>query len=224
MTVKTVSGNRQGWGGIQNRGCRGRTSANATRCTRSAAAGSSRWRENAKGVSGSGGIGVTKAQSSGVFTYHVMAAMVTIICGGLITDRFVSRDPRFRLRLQVVALLLGAPALFMIGKSTTVGAVWCFCALYGVFRGLFEVNTHTSLFDVVPARYRATAVGLMTMTGFLLGGTVGPWLVGFLMKRMGTMNGMRMGFNLMAAVYVLGGIAMLISLLVTFQKDRKDTE
>jgi len=171
-----------------------------------------------------GMFGLTKAQSSGVFTYHVMAAMVTIIYGGLITDRFVSRDPRFRLRLQVVALLLGAPALFMIGKSTTVGAVWCFCALYGVFRGLFEVNTHTSLFDVVPARYRATAVGLMTMTGFLLGGTVGPWLVGFLMKRMGTMNGMRMGFNLMAAVYVLGGIAMLISLLVTFQKDRKELE
>lgn len=164
---------------------------------------------------------MSKTQSSGAFTYHVIAAMITILLGGVITDRFVTRDPKFRLRLQVVALLLGAPALFMIGKATTASSVWLYCALYGVFRGLFEANTHTSLFDVVPPRFRATAVGLMTMTGFLLGGTVGPWLVGYHMKRLGTQAGMQLGFNLMAAVYVLGGLAMLLSLLFTFQRDHK---
>lgn len=167
-----------------------------------------------------GMFGLTKTQSSWAFTCHVIAAMVTILCGGVITDRFVKRDPKFRLRLQAAALLLGAPALYMIGKSTSVGMVWLFCALYGVFRGLFEVNTHTSLFDVVPARFRATAVGLMTMTGFLLGGAVGPWLVGFFMKRAGTQAGMQLGFKLMAAVYVLGGLAVLASLLFTFKRDR----
>lgn len=167
---------------------------------------------------------LTKTQSSGAFTYHVIAAMITILCGGLITDRFVKRDPKFRLRLQVVAMLLGAPALYMVGKASTVVMVWVFCALYGVFRGLFEVNTHTSLFDVVPARFRATSVGLLTMTGFLAGGTVGPWLVGFLMKRMGTEAGMQLGFKLMAAAYVVGGLAVLASLLFTFEKDRRDTE
>lgn len=164
---------------------------------------------------------LTKTQSSGAFTYHVVAAMITILCGGFITDRFVKRDPRFRLRLQVAALFLGAPALYQVGQATTVLTVWVFCALYGVSRGLFEVNTHTSLFDVVPARYRATAVGLLTMTGFLVGGTVGPWLVGFLMKRMGTQAGMQLGFKLMAAAYVVGGLTVLASLLFTFRKDRK---
>lgn len=167
---------------------------------------------------------LTKTQSSGAFTYHVIAAMVTILCGGLITDRFVKSDPKFRLRLQVVAMLLGAPALYMVGKASTVVMVWVFCALYGVFRGLFEVNTHTSLFDVVPARFRATAVGLLTMFGFLAGGTVGPWLVGYLMKRMGTEAGMQLGFKLMAAAYVVGGLAVLASLLFTFQKDRRNVE
>ncbi len=167
---------------------------------------------------------LTKTQSSGAFTYHVIAAMITILCGGLITDIFVKRDPKFRLRLQVVAMLLGAPALYMVGKSSTVFMVWVFCALYGVFRGLFEVNTHTSLFDVVPARYRATAVGLLTMTGFLAGGTVGPWLVGFFMKRVGTEAGMQIGFKLMAAAYVVGGVAMLTSLLFTFKNDRREIE
>ena len=163
---------------------------------------------------------MTKTQSSGAFTYHVSAAMVTILCGGFITDHFVKRDPKFRLRLQAAAMLLGAPALYMVGESTTVMTVWVFCALYGVFRGLFEINTHTSLFDVVPARYRATAVGLLTMFGFLAGGTVGPWLVGFHMKRIGTEAGMQLGFKLMAAAYLVGGVAMLSSLLFTFQRDR----
>jgi MFS transporter, Spinster family, sphingosine-1-phosphate transporter len=163
---------------------------------------------------------LTKTESSGVFTYHVLAALITIICGGLITDRFVKRDPKFRLRLQCAALLLGAPALLMIGRSAAVGSVWLFCALYGVFRGLFEVNTHTSLFDVVPTRYRATAVGLMTMFGFLAGGTIGPWVVGFLMKRMGTQAGMLAGFRLMAAAYLMGSLAMFISWKFTFNRDR----
>ena len=167
---------------------------------------------------------MSKTQSSGAFTYHVVAAMITILCGGFITDRFVTRDPKFRLRLQAAAMLLGAPALYMVGTSTAVVMVWVFCALYGVFRGLFEINTHTSLFDVVPARYRATAVGLLTMTGFLVGGTVGPWLVGFHMKRIGTEAGMQLGFKLMAAAYVIGGVAMLASLLFTFQRDRLDAD
>ncbi len=167
---------------------------------------------------------LSKTQSSGAFTYHVLAAMVTILCGGFLTDCCVKRDPKFRLRLQVAALLLGAPTLYMVGKSTTVMAVWVFCALYGVFRGLFEINTHTSLFDVVPARFRATAVGLLTMFGFLVGGTAGPWLVGYHMKRIGTEAGMRLGFRLMAVAYVIGGLAMLASLLFTFVRDRRDSE
>jgi len=34
---------------------------------------------------------LTKTESSGVFTYHVLAALITIICGGLITARIASR-------------------------------------------------------------------------------------------------------------------------------------
>jgi MFS family permease len=98
--------------------------------------------------------------------------------------------------------------------------VWVFMAAYGVFRGLFEANTHPSLFDVVAPRYRATAVGLMSMTGFLLGGTVGPYLVGVLMDRYGQDRGMVLGFAVMAATYLAGSLAMFLSWQVTFKKDR----
>jgi hypothetical protein len=40
------------------------------------------------------------------------------------------------------------------------------------------------------------------------------------MKRMGTQAGMQMGFRVMAAVYVLGALAMFISWKFTFKRDR----
>ncbi|MDA3923378.1 MAG: MFS transporter [Kiritimatiellae bacterium] len=165
--------------------------------------------------------GLSLAKSGAcVFTYHYLAALITIILGGLITDRIVSKDPYFRLKLQTFALLIGAPMIYMIGASSSVTGVWIFMAAYGVFRGLFEVNTHTSLFDVVAPRYRATAVGLMTMTGFLLGGTVGPLMVGKLMDHYGSEHGVVIGFRIMALTYVLGSIAMFISWKFTFKRDR----
>jgi len=165
--------------------------------------------------------GLSPAKSGAcVFSYHYLAALITIILGGLLTDRIVARDPRFRLKLQTFALLAGAPMIYMIGATNHMTSVWIFMAAYGVFRGLFEVNTHTSLFDVVAPRYRATAVGLMTMSGFLLGGTVGPYLVGRLMDVYGEEHGIVLGFRFMAATYLLGALAMFISWKVTFKRDR----
>lgn len=126
----------------------------------------------------------------------------------------------FRLKLQTFALLLGAPMIYMIGATDQITMVWVFMAAYGVFRGLFGANTHTSLFDVVAPRYRATAVGLMSMTGFLLGGTVGPYLVGALMDRYGQDRGIVLGYAVMAATYLAGSFAMFLSWQVTFKRDR----
>ncbi len=165
--------------------------------------------------------GLSLARSgASVFAYHLLPAMVAILCGGLLTDRVVKTDPFFRLKLQTFALLLGAPMIYMIGATDQITMVWVFMAAYGVFRGLFDANVHTSLFDVVAPRYRATAVGLMSMTGFLLGGTVGPYLVGVLMDRYGQDRGMVMGFAVMAATYLAGSFAMFLSWQVTFKRDR----
>lgn len=165
--------------------------------------------------------GLSLAKSGAcVFSYHYLAALMTIILGGLLSDRLVIKNPSFRLKLQTFALLAGAPMIYMIGASNHTTHVWFSMAGYGVFRGLFEANTHTSLFDVVAPRYRATAVGLMTMTGFLLGGTVGPYLVGRLMDIYGQEHGIVLGFRFMAATYVLGALAMFISWKFTFKHDR----
>ena len=161
---------------------------------------------------------LTQAGGGAMF-YHHAAAFGAIMLGGIMTDRLVPACPSFRLRLQGVALLLGAPMICWIGMTGELGMTWVAMAAFGFFRGLFETNTHASLFDVVPSKYRATAVGLMTMTAFLLG-SVSPWMVGRLCDVYGKAQGMAAGFTVLAGAYLLGAAAIFCSLLFTFRRDR----
>ncbi len=161
---------------------------------------------------------LTQAGGGAMF-YHHAAAFAAIMLGGIVTDRLVPSCPTFRLRLQGVALLLGAPMIYWVGVTSQVGMTWVAMAAYGVFRGLFEANTHASLFDVVQSRYRATAVGLMTMTAFLIG-SLSPFLIGKLCDAHGKAQGMTIGFTVLAATYVFGAAAIFCSMLFTFRRDR----
>ena len=154
----------------------------------------------------------------GVMFGHHLFALAAILLGGVLTDRFVRRMPRFRLGFQIAALLCGAPALAALGFAPTYSGMLAAAAVYGVFRGFFEVNTHASLFDVVPPRYRSTAVGLLTMIAFFFGGLSGI-VLGGLADRYGV-RGFEAGFAVMAGVYVLGALAMAVSFFFTFNKNR----
>ncbi len=150
--------------------------------------------------------------------YHHLCAFVAILLGGVVTDLCVRRYPRFRLAFQIVAMLLGAPAILLIGCSSSVAATVVATAAYGVFRGFFEVNTHASLFDVIPPAYRSTAVGLFTVFAFFVGGLSGV-LMGALAARFGVL-GFEWGFALMALTYLLGAVALFVSWRFTFMRDR----
>ena len=155
---------------------------------------------------------------NGTMLYHHIAAFVAIMLGAIVTDTFVKIRPRFRLGLQMSALLLGAPTLFMIGFSPSVPFAWIAVAAYGVFRGLFEVNSHASLFDVVPPAHRSTAEGMMTMIAFFIG-SLSPLMIGALSDRYG-IRGFEIGFSVLGAGYVLGAFAIAVSFFWTFKRDR----
>ncbi len=158
------------------------------------------------------------AAGNGTMLYHHLAAFAAIMLGAVITDAFVKRHQRFRLGLQAVALLLGAPMLALIGHSSTIAGAWAAVAAYGVARGLFEVNSHASLFDVMPPEHRATATGLMAMIAFLLG-SLSPLMIGALSDRYG-IRGFEIGFSILGAGYVAGAAAIVASFLFTFRKNR----
>jgi len=163
---------------------------------------------------------VTMAQAGGgVMFYHNLAAMTSAVIVGYLTDRAVKRDPKFRLKMQACGLLLGAPIVLLISCVDTLPHMWWMVALYGIFRGFFDCNTFASLYDVVPAKYHATASGLMMMAAFIVG-SFSPWMLGRLSDAYGCAAGMKIGFVVLAAVFILGACCMIASHLLTFEKDR----
>ena len=162
------------------------------------------------------GLTVGEAGSQTMLWHHLLA-LVAIIAGGLFTDLLVRRMQRFRLGLQIFALLAGAPCLYLTGYASSAAAMVVMSSLYGVFRGLFEVNTHASLFDVIPARFRSTAVGIFAVFAFFFGGLSGV-LMGELSQRYGV-SGFEIGFGVMGMTYLLGALVMMISFFWTFKRD-----
>jgi len=154
----------------------------------------------------------------GVMLWHHLFAFGAILLGGVITDRFVKRMPRFRLGFQVLALLCGAPMLAWIGLAPSFVGLLVAASTYGVFRGFFEVNTHASLFDVVSPEHRSTAVGLLNMIAFFFGGLSGV-AMGALSQKWGV-RGFEIGFGVMAAAYAVGALLMAYSFFFTFRKNR----
>lgn len=159
-----------------------------------------------------------KVAGSQMMFWHHLCAFVAILLGGIISDRFVRKYPRFRLGFQIGSLLLGAPCLLMIGFSPSSICMLGMTAAYGIFRGCFEVNTHASVFDVVPAEYRSTVVGCMIMSAFFFGGLSGVFM-GALKEYMGV-YGFEIGFAVMGAAYLIAAMVMSISFFFTFYKNR----
>ena len=154
----------------------------------------------------------------GVMLWHHLFAFGAILAGGVITDHFVREMPRFRLGFQALALLCGAPMLVLIGLAPSFAGLLVAASAYGVFRGFFEVNTHASLFDVVPPQFRSTAVGLLNMIAFFFGGLSGV-AMGALSQKWGV-RGFEIGFGFMAGAYALGAALMAFSFFFTFNKNR----
>ena len=163
------------------------------------------------------GTSVAEAGSQ-MMLWHHLCAFGAIILGGFATDMFVRKRPRFRLGFQIVALLCGAPVLLFIGFAPAATIMIVLTAVYGMFRGCFEVNTFASLFDVMPPAYRSTSAGIFTVFAFFFGGLSGV-LMGALSQKYGVC-GFEFGFGLMGFVYALGALVMAFSFFFTFKRDR----
>ena len=151
--------------------------------------------------------------------YHHITALFGVLLGGALSDAWVRRYPGARMTMQAVAMLLGAPAIALMGLTSTPLGVYAAMAVFGLFRGFYESNTHASLFDVIEPEYRASAVGVMVMLAFLLG-SLAPWLMGYLRGILQTGQGLSQVFAAYSLCYVIGGLAVAVGLMVFFKRDR----
>ena len=148
--------------------------------------------------------------------YHHVAALVGVLIGGPLSDALALKVTGARLRIQTLAMFLGAAAIVYMSVGSTLWAACAGMALFGLFRGFYESNTHASLFEVIEPRHRASAVGALVMAAFLIGAGA-PWLMGFLCDRGLSMSSVFAGYSL---AYVVGGLCVGLGLLVFYKRDR----
>ena len=85
-------------------------------------------------------------------------------------------------------------------------------------RGLFQSNTFTSIFDVVPAESRASAVGFVNVFAYVIG-SFAPVLFGFISHRWGV-RGFEVGFASLGALLVVAAAMMAFSYFRLFKEYR----
>jgi MFS family permease len=105
-----------------------------------------------------------------------VSSMVGCLTGGVLAD-WASRRKGGRMRVQGLGLLLGAPFLFITGWATGLPLAVLGLAGAGFFKGIYDSNIFASLYDVVEARDRGMAAGLMNTIGWT-GGALAPVLIG----------------------------------------------
>lgn len=97
------------------------------------------------------------------------SSFVGVLFGGYLSDRWVQKNIRGRIYTSAIGLGLTIPALLLIGLGSSmlhmVGAVFFF----GFGYGMFDANNMPILCQFISAKYRATAYGIMNMTGVFAG-------------------------------------------------------
>jgi len=158
-------------------------------------------------------LSITGAGFSSMF-YHHAAAFIGIILGGLLSDKIALKSKLYRLVIQGVGMLLGAPFIFAMGQGSTLTIVYIALAGFGLFRGIYEANFITTIYGVIEPKYRASVIGLVYLFVFSVG-SISPYLLGYFKQSFGLSNGL----SSLGVAYIIGGILVLITLKWFFTKD-----
>lgn len=159
------------------------------------------------------GLSLAGAGFSPMFYHHVLA-YVGVLLGGWLSDRWAPRRRTVRMEIECLGLLLGAPFIFLLGTSGSLGLTCAALAGFGFFRGLYDSNLMAAPFDVIPPRYRASATGVMLSFAFLIGAAA-PVALGW----MKTHLSLGVGLSSLGVVYLLSAALVFVALKFFFNRD-----
>ncbi len=111
-----------------------------------------------------------------------VSSFIGVIAGGILSDRWVQKNIRGRVYTGAIGLGLTIPSLLLLGLGTNFVSVIGAGLLFSIGYGIFDANNMPILCQFVSAKYRATAYGIMNMTGVFAGAAVtsllGKWTDG----------------------------------------------
>lgn len=129
--------------------------------------------------------------------------------GGWLSDSWVKKNIRGRIFTSAIGLSLTLPGLILLGYGNGFVAVVGAVLLFGIGFGMFDANNMPILCQFVASKYRATAYGIMNMTGVLFGAVA--------TQLMGSLPSIGFGFACMS-----GAVAIAILLQLLFLKPKTD--
>jgi MFS family permease len=159
------------------------------------------------------GMSVTAAGFSAL-AYHYGFALLGVLLGGRLSDRWVLRRRTIRMEFEWLGLMLASPFIFWMGQAGNAFTCCLALGLYGFFRGFYDSNLWTALFDVIEPRFRASATGLMLAWAFLFG-AFAPVLMGWTKG----LFGLGASVSALALVYFTSGVIVFVAQWTRFKKD-----
>ena len=128
-------------------------------------------------------IGIPMEEAGPISTITIaMSSFVGVIVGGILSDKWVLRNIRGRIYTSAIGLGMTIPALVLLGVGHSLTAVVGAGLLFGMGYGMFDANNMPILCQIISAKYRATAYGVMNMVGVFAGAAVthllGKWTDG----------------------------------------------
>lgn len=156
-------------------------------------------------------LGIDMAQAGPMSTITIAASsFIGVILGGVLSDKWVLRNIRGRIYTSAIGLGMTIPALILLGFGHSVLAVVGAGLLFGVGYGMFDANNMPILCQIISAKYRATAYGVMNMVGVFAGAAVthllGQWTDG---------GNLGLGFAVLGCIVVVALVLQLVCLRPT---------
>lgn len=156
-------------------------------------------------------LGLDMAQAGPMSTITIAASsFVGVLLGGVMSDKWVLRNIRGRIYTSAIGLGMTIPALVLLGFGHSVVAVVGAGMLFGIGFGMFDANNMPILCQIISAKYRATAYGVMNMVGVFAGAAVthllGKWTDG---------GNLGMGFAVLGGIVIVALVLQLVCLRPT---------
>ena len=152
-------------------------------------------------------LGIDMVWAGPVATITIAASsFLGVMVGGPMADRWAQRNLKGRIFTSAIGMTLMIPALILMGFGSSLFSAISAGIIFGFGYGLFDSNTMPILCQFVNDRRRATAYGIMNMSGLFIG-AMATNVLGSLAQD----GPMGLGFVIMAGALVL---AILLQLTV----------
>jgi MFS transporter, Spinster family, sphingosine-1-phosphate transporter len=139
--------------------------------------------------------------------YWQVAAILGVVVGGWLADRWVRTNPRGRNYVSACGMGLIVVAIFGVGNAGTLAIAVAFLIVFGLGWSFFDGNNMPILTQIVRPHLRATGYGIMNFVSISFGG-LADWGFGVLQDQQVPLN---LSFGVFAS---LAGLSIALVLRI----------